>query len=144
MASQLDGHGADDTPEPGALSPLSRELEDYFGIANEAELVTGESFDGPGVFLEALDAQLQLSDRARQLGVFASNLGDFPLEGAQAGQAFGGKHHDGRTDRCDSEDGERQDAFDDERQARHGRTVPRKRGKSQVRNEWEGAGVVSE
>lgn len=127
-SSELYGHGRGRYAVDAGLSPLSRELEHDFGIANEAEFIAGEAFDGTRVFLEAADLALELLDAGREVRIFRADLSHFLLQAAQARESLGGHDKNRCAYACDGENDEGEDAFDEEREPRHGRHSATKGG----------------
>lgn len=108
------------------MSPGRGELEDNLSVSDQAELISGEPFDGFGILFEVLDFELQLACRLHEFGVFGAYLSDLGLKGAKPREPFGGKHQNGGTDRGHGEDEQRQNALDKQGDPGHVQTVPRK------------------
>lgn len=111
------------------MSRLRGKLEDGLGVANEAEFVSGDAFDGLGVFLEPLHLALELADAFGQAGIFSVDLAQLGLKAAEARQSIGCEHEHGGTDAGDDEDKSGQDAFKEEREPGHGPQVATKSGR---------------
>lgn len=111
------------------MSPLRRELEHDFRIANQAEFVAGEAFGCAGVLLQVLHFEVKLRVGAGEFRIFSANLRNFRLQAPQTGQALGGEHESRCTHGGHYENGQRKDAFDDEMQPQHGFHSAMKMGK---------------
>jgi hypothetical protein len=114
------------------MSPLSSELEDNFGVSDQAQFIAGESLDGFGVFLEVADFELQLVGGLEQFRIFGTNLIQLSFQRSQSWEPFRRKHeHRGAYGR-QRQNRQRKNAFDNKSEPGHPSTLPRNLGKSQV------------
>lgn len=99
------------------------ELKDDFGLADEAQVIAGDAFDGGWVIAEAGDFAAEGFDFPAEDGRIFFDFGELAFEPAESWETFRREDEDGDADEGDGENEEGQKSFDDADKAVHAATM---------------------